>query len=296
MKVGIIGAGAWGTALAILSAKSGNDVVLWSFDPSEAKNIQKSRENSYLPGVRISEKVFITSNMADLHGVDVWLMVTPARYFSETVQKGREFWPGCPIIICTKGMDENGRFMSDIVKEGFSECGSGLMGVLAGPQFAGEVARGEPAGSTIAGGAKVIAAARTALGGLTLEATDDMIGAEICGAGKNAVAILMGYMDETGAGENERALRLTECWGEITRFGRFFGAKCDTFLGLCGLGDLFLTATSKTSRNYSAGVALAKGESPAGTTEGVSAIHGITKLAQKHGLCMPNLEFLKSLV
>jgi glycerol-3-phosphate dehydrogenase (NAD(P)+) len=296
MKVGIIGAGAWGTALAILSAKSGNDVILWSFDPDEAKNLQKSRENSYLPGIRIPKNVSVTGNMADLQGAGIWLIATPARYFRETIQKGREFWPGCPIIICTKGIDEDGNFMTDIIQEEFPGYKSGLVGVLSGPQFADEVARGEPAGSTIAGSPAVIAAARVALDGLVLQETDDIIGTEICGAGKNVVAVLMGYIDETGVGENERALKLTESWGEIVRFGRLFGARTDTFLGLCGLGDLFLTATSKTSRNYSAGLALAKGEIPVGTIEGISAIRGLSKIAKKHGLCMPNLEFLVKLI
>ncbi|MCL2338337.1 MAG: NAD(P)H-dependent glycerol-3-phosphate dehydrogenase [Proteobacteria bacterium] len=295
MKVGIIGAGAWGTALAILSAKSGNEVVLWAFDATDAKNMQKGRENVYLPGIKIPKKVTVTDKMADLRGTDAWLIVTPAEFFRKTMQKGRLFWKNQPIIICTKGMEISGKFMSEVLSEELP-IEKDQIGVLSGPQFAGEVARGEPTGSTIAGSKKIIEVGRKALSGLTLEETSDVIGTEICGTGKNAVAILLGYVDANGVGENERALRLTNAWGEIVRFGRSVGAKTDTFLGLCGLGDLFLTATSKTSRNYSAGVALAAGVRPTGTVEGISAIRGLSVIAKQHQIKMPSLEFLAKLV
>ncbi|MCL1902084.1 MAG: NAD(P)H-dependent glycerol-3-phosphate dehydrogenase [Alphaproteobacteria bacterium] len=295
MKVGVIGAGAWGTALAILSARGGNDVTLWCYDTADAKTMQKSRENAFLPGIKLPENITVTDNMADLSGVEVWLIVPPAVYFRETVQKGREFYKNQPVIICTKGMDASGKFMSEILREELGPM-EGKIGVLSGPQFAGEVARGEPSGSTIAGGEGVINAARAALAELTLQETDDIRGVEICGAGKNAVAILIGYIDTMGAGENERAMRVTQAWGEMVSLGRANGANTETFLGFCGLGDLFLTATSTTSRNYSAGIALSQGERPNGTIEGISAIKGLSKIAAAQGISMPNLEFLSQLV
>jgi len=295
MNIGIIGAGAWGTALAILSAKSGNDIVLWAFDADEAKNMQKDRENPYLPGVKLPKNITITPEMADLQGVEAWLIVTPAEHFRKTIQKSRLFWKNQPIIVCTKGMEISGKFMSEVLLEELP-IEKELIGVLSGPQFAGEVARGEPTGSTIAGGPKVVDTARKALADLTLVETDDVIGTEVCGTGKNAVAILLGYIDANGVGENERALTLTQAWDEIVRFGVALGAKTDTFLGLCGLGDLFLTATSRTSRNYSAGASLAAGIQPTGTVEGISAIKGLSTLANKHKIKMPHLEFLAKII
>ena len=291
MNVGIIGGGAWGKALSAVAVRAGNKVVLWSYDETEGA----------------------TNDMAELCGADVWLIATPAAYFRETMQKGREFYNGQPIIICTKGMDEDGKFMSRIAAEelSFPEGGDfvnrpqgdradlfkgGTIGVLSGPQFAAEVAAGKPTGSAIAGGSNVLAVAQTALSGMVLEETDDVMGVQICGAGKNTIAILMGYLDGKGAGENERALRLTQAWGEIVALGRHLGARTETFLGLAGLGDLFLSATSKTSRNYAAGLELAKGGKPVGTIEGVSAICGLSKLSKKTGILMPNMEFLAGLI
>lgn len=296
MKIGIIGAGSWGTALAVSSARAGNDVALWAFDDELAKNMQKGRENDLIPGVKIPENVFITGEMADLRGTQAWLVATPSEFFSETMQKGREFWVDQPVIICTKGMTADGKFMSEVLTDAIPEILPSRIGILSGPQFAGEVARGEPTGSTIAGGPEILAAARVALSEFVLEETDDTIGVQVCGAGKNAIAILIGYIDGSGAGENERALKLTESWGEIVRLGRYLGARTETFLGLAGMGDLFLSADSKTSRNYSAGLALSRGEKPNGTIEGVSAIRGLSKIAQKAGISTPNLSLMAGLI
>jgi glycerol-3-phosphate dehydrogenase (NAD(P)+) len=294
MKVGIIGAGAWGTALAMTAARSGNDVIIWAH--SKADEINQKRRNSWLPGVFISREIIATENIGDLSDADIWLVVTPTAFFSETMTKSRRYWRGQPIIICAKGIEpKSGKLLSEIISDKIPGADK-YIGVLAGPQFAGEVAHAKPTGSTIAGSGKVRKAAHSALSALYLEDSNDVFGAQICGAGKNAVAMILGYLDGQGAGENERALKLTLAWQEIISFSRLFRAKTETFNKLCGIGDLFLTASSKTSRNYSAGFAIARGEKPTGTIEGAAALKWIIKTARKHKLNLSVLgEFAKNI-
>lgn len=283
MNIGIIGAGAWGTALAVLSAESGNNVTLWSYDGNNAE----------FDGVTMPNSITVTDNMADLKPVDLWLVVTPAAFFRETLKKARNFYREQPVIICTKGIEPNThKFMSEVLIEEIPECSD--YGVLSGPQFAGEVASKVPTGSTLAGTVTVQMMGRRALGNFYLEESDDVIGAEICGVGKNAVALIMGYYSIKGRGENEKALVLTRAWNEVVKFGKMNGARTRTFLGLCGLGDLFLSATSKTSRNFSAGVAIANGADIVGTVEGISALNGLVKRAADKGVPIPVLRDMQS--
>lgn len=293
MKVGIIGAGAWGTALANISANSGNQVILWTHDDKDEIN-QKHR-NFRLPGVIISREITATDKLSDLSGTDVWLIATPTEFFKDTIKKIRSFWKKQPIIICSKGIEpKSGELLSEVVTE-IIKGSEKYIGILSGPQFAGEAAMGKPTGSTIAGAATVRKSAHLALKNLYLEDSSDINGVQICGAGKNAIAILLGYLDGVGAGENERALNLTLAWQEIIQFGRLFGAKTETFNMLCGVGDLFLTASSKTSRNYSAGLSIAKKEKPSGTVEGLAALKWIIKTSRSNKLDLKNLEkFYKS--
>lgn len=282
MKVGVIGAGAWGTALAILSARSENDVILWSFDG----------EHKDFDGVDIPKNLSITKNMEDLTDCKIWLMVTPASFFRETIKKAKNFYANQPILICTKGAESStGQFMSEILETELPECKD--FGVLSGPQFAAEVAQGVPTGSTLAGGEKTRLLGKEALSKMYLSDTDDVIGAELCGAGKNAVSLICGYNSVIAAGENERALKLTRAWNEVVKIGLASGAKETTFLDLCGIGDLFLSATSVTSRNFSGGIALAKGEELVGTVEGVFAISGLIKRAERLNVETPILREMK---
>ncbi len=279
MRVGVIGAGAWGTALALTASRSGNDVLLWSYD-----GLYKSFD-----GVSMPETIRITSQGSDLKDTDVWLIVTPAAHFRETSRKMRNHYNGQPIIICTKGSEcSTGEFMSEIVASEIPQCRA--VGVLSGPQFASEVARGVPTGSTLAGDTTVLDAGHQALSALYLMDTDDVIGTQICGVGKNAVALISGYCSVACAGENERALIFTRAWDEVVNIGLAMGANLRTFLGLCGIGDLFLSATSATSRNYSGGVAIATGQIPDGTVEGLFAICGLTNRARSLGIETPLLD------
>ncbi len=278
MKIGVVGAGAWGTALAITAARGGNDVTLWSFD-----GVLKEFD-----GVKIPDNLNLTTDMADLAMTDAWLVVTPAAFFRATMFRAKNCWRGQTIIICTKGAeDTTGCFMSEIMRDVMPECKN--LGVLSGPQFAGEVASGVPTGSTIAGNADVVKVAKQALNQLYLVESDDIIGAEICGVGKNAVALINGFNSVASAGENETALIFTRAWNEIMQIGLASGAKIETFLGLCGIGDLFLSATSQTSRNYSGGMAIARGNVPAGTVEGIFALGGLIARAERKGVPVPIL-------
>lgn len=278
MKVGIIGAGAWGTALGVIVARGGADVSMWSYDG----------EYKVFDGVTMPENLRITRNMSDMANMDAWLIVTPAAFFRETLVRAREFYKGVPIIICTKGAEpQTGEFMSEILADVLPECVN--VGVLSGPQFAAEVACGVPTGSTIAGNEIARGAGHKILNKLYLSDTDDIVGVQMCGVGKNAVALVAGYNFVAAAGENERAMIFTRAWGEVAALGRKMGARAETFLDLCGVGDLFLSATSETSRNFSGGMAIARGTDIVGTVEGISALRGIIARAEKLGVPTPVL-------
>lgn len=280
MKVAVIGAGAWGTALSIIAAKGGNEVILWSFDG----------EYKHFEGIEsLPSGLKITKNMEDVSLTDAWIMVTPAAFFRETLRKAKQFYNKQPIIVCTKGAElSTGCFMSEIIKEELPECED--LAVLSGPQFAAEVATGVPTGSTLAGNAKAIEAGKDILKLLYLTPTDDIIGTEMCGVGKNAVALICGYNSVACQGENDRAMIFTRAWNEVVDLGIACGAKERTFLGLCGIGDLFLSATSATSRNFAGGMAIAKGEKPEGTVEGIFALHGLIKRAEGKSIPTPVLK------
>ncbi len=271
MKIGIIGAGAWGSALAVAAGQGGNKIVLWSYDGISQFNAPT------------------TQNMHDLTDCDLWMIATPSEFFADTIAKAHEFYKGQPIVICTKGLGQGGKLLSEILIEIIPECTD--IGVLSGPGFAAEVAAGAPTGTTIAGNAKIIELALSVFPEFYKDATDDIIGAQICGAGKNAVAVIMGYVATRS--ENEKALTLTRAWDEVVRIGIASGAKIETFLMLCGIGDLFLTATSKTSRNFTAGTYIASGRTPQGTVEGISALHELITMANKLEIDTPILKSIK---
>ncbi|MDE6481243.1 MAG: hypothetical protein K2L25_00235 [Alphaproteobacteria bacterium] len=284
MIVGVVGAGAWGTALAITAARGGADVVLWSYDGG-AKEFD---------GIAMPDSVRLTRDMSDLRGADVWLVVTPAAYFRETVRAARDSYNGAPVIICTKGAEySTGSFMSEILRTELPACND--FGVLSGPQFAAEVAAGVPTGSTLAGTPQARRCGAAALNKLYISESDDVIGAEMCGIGKNAVALICGYTS-IKSGENERAMIFTRAWGEVVKIGMALGAKEGTFLDLCGIGDLFLSATSPTSRNFAAGMAIAEGRPIEGTVEGIFALSGILSRAESLGIRTPVLSEMQHML
>ncbi|MBR5153652.1 MAG: hypothetical protein IKW57_02555 [Alphaproteobacteria bacterium] len=283
MKTGIIGAGAWGTALAIAAERGQNKVILWSYDG----------EYKHFDGVKMPKNIHITSDIHELKDADAWLIVTPAAFFRETLRKARSIYNGQPIIICTKGAESStGQFMSEILNTEIPECVE--FGVLSGPQFAAEVAHGVPTGSTLAGTNGAIVAGTEILNNLFIETSRDIIGTEMCGVGKNAVALICGYNSVAAAGENERAMIFTRAWNEVVKLGVEMGGQEHSFLGLCGIGDLFLSATSATSRNFSGGMAIAQGKAPEGTVEGIFALKGLIERASSLNIDVPVLTQMKN--
>ncbi len=279
MKVGIIGAGAWGTGLAHVIARGGADVILWSFDG----------EYAHFDDIKLPKNVRLTQHIHYLQNCDVWVAVTPAAFFRETFARAGQFYNQQPILICTKGAEpETGKFMTEVLHETIKPKKANI-GVLSGPQFAGEVARGVPTGSTLAGGKNIQNIGAKIFNQMFISPTRDVIGTEICGVGKNAVSVIAGYIKIKGRGENESALYMTNAWREVIEIGRKMGAKIETFSDLCGIGDLLLTATSQTSRNFSAGMSIANGEKPQGTVEGLSAMNALVARAKKYKVQTPLL-------
>ena len=271
MRVGIIGAGAWGTALAHVIARGGTCVILWSFDG----------EYAHFDGMDLPNNVKTTQDMSELESCDAWIAVTPAAFFRETMARAGCHYNKQPIIICTKGAEpKTGKFMTEVLHETIKTSKKNV-GVLSGPQFAAEVARGVPTGSTLAGGKEIQNVGLKIFHKMYISPTRDIIGTEICGIGKNAVAVINGYYSVKRQGENESAFYMTTAWKQVIQIGLKMGAKLETFSDLCGIGDLLLTATSTTSRNFSAGVAIANGEKPVGTVEGLSALHALNERAKK---------------
>ena len=181
MKVAVIGAGAWGTALSIVSARGGADVVLWSYDG----------EYKHFDNVEMPENIQVSTDLEVVGDCDTWLIVTPAAFFRETMRKASTFYNNQPVIVCTKGAESTtGNFMSEIIADELPNIKD--FGVLSGPQFAAEVAAGVPTGSTLAGTQRAIDAGRAVLNKLYIHPSDDVIGTEICGVGKNAVALIYG--------------------------------------------------------------------------------------------------------
>ncbi len=278
MKVGVIGAGAWGTALSIVSARGGADVVLWSYDGTYKD----------FDGVQMPDNIHVTCNMSEMQECETWLIVTPAAYFRETLRNAKQFYTNQPVIICTKGAESTtGEFMSEIITNELPKLVD--YAVLSGPQFAAEVARGIPTGSTLAGTDRAVTAGRAVLNLLHINPSTDIVGAQMCGVGKNAVALICGYNSIAAAGENERAMIFTRAWNEVMEIGMKSGAQMRTFLDLCGIGDLFLSATSATSRNFAGGMAIARGDAPAGTVEGIFALDGLIRRAKKLNVPTPIL-------
>lgn len=278
MKVGVIGAGAWGTALSIVAAHGNSDVTLWSYDG----------EHKVFEGITMPDNIHITSEISELKNTDVWLIVTPAAFFRETLKKFKNIHENQPIIICTKGAErETGQFMSEILRHEMPDCYE--FGVLSGPQFATEVAYGFPTGSTLAGTNAALNAGQEALKKLYLNLSSDVIGTEVCGVGKNAISLICGYNKIAASGENERAMIFTRAWNEVMAIGLAMGAQMKTFLDLCGIGDLFLSATSETSRNFSGGLAIARNEPLTGTVEGVYALRGLILRAKDMKIDTPIL-------
>ena len=254
MKAGVIGAGAWGTALAQTLSAGGDEVRLWALEPEVVEAINRDHLNPlYLPNIPLNAALRATADMADLSDCEMLLIVSPAQHLRSVVAKAPA---GVPLILCSKGIEAGtGLLMSEVAAE--AQPGSPVA-VLSGPTFAHEVAKGLPTAITLAC-ADADLAARIARPSFRPYLSDDVVGAEIGGAVKNVLAIACGVADGAGMGLNARASLISRGFAEMTRFGLARGARAETLAGLSGLGDLVLTCSSTNSRNFSLGKGLGEG-------------------------------------
>ena len=304
MKVGVIGAGAWGTALAQALASDGSGVLLWAREAELVEEINSSHTNSlFLPSAKLATTIKATNAIADMAGLPVLLAVVPAQFLASVLSQ----LPDTPrdLVLCAKGIEAgSGRLMSDVAA---AAAPSASLAVLSGPTFAHEVAAGLPTAVTLAcsgGDAQwqrlTGAIARPALRPYY---SDDIIGAEVGGAVKNVLAIACGVVDGLGLGQNARAALIARGYAEMLRFGEARGARAETLAGLCGLGDLVLTCSSTSSRNFSLGKALGEGMSAAdalsgknSVAEGAATAPVLAELARTEALDMPIVEAVHRLL
>ncbi len=263
--IGIIGAGAWGTALAIVARRAGRDVIIRAHEREVVDAINGQRANpDYLPGFKLDPKIFATEDFAEAAGVDAVLLASPAQFARAAVTAvAPHLAKGTPLVICSKGIEQaTGKLLSEMVSEIAPKI---TTAVLSGPTFAGEVARGLPTAVTLACRDLDMANALVeALGTPTFRpyASRDVVGAQIGGAVKNVIAIACGIVDGRGLGQNARAATIARGLAEMARFGDALDVDPRTLMGLSGLGDLTLTCTSEASRNYTVGKALGEGATP----------------------------------
>ncbi len=305
-RIGIVGGGAWGTALAQVARRAGREVLLWARNESVVEAIARDHANPlYLPGVALDPAIRATGDLAALDGMDALLLVVPAQQMRKVAEAlASRLAARPPLVVCSKGIEiASGALMTEVLGETLPDC---PLAVLSGPTFADEVARGLPAAVTLACadaalGARLVAA----LGGGAFRPylADDLVGAQIGGAVKNVLAIACGIVDGRRLGENARAALVARGLAELLRLGRARGARGETLMGLSGLGDLVLTCTSRRSRNMSLGVALGEGASVAAVlgarravTEGVASAPAVGLLAARLGVEMPICRAVEAIV
>jgi len=289
-RIAVVGAGAWGTALANVIARAGRSVLLAARNGADV--LAKTRESPRLPAVRLDDRVAVAPLGAELSGCDAILLAVPSQ---ATRAAAHAIAPmlraGTPVIACAKGIERGTRrFMTEVIAE---SAPAALPAILSGPSFAAEVARGMPAAVTLATRDEAAAAALVrALGSATLRPyhSTDVRGVEIGGAAKNVLAIAAGIVAGRGLGASAAAALVTRGFAELARFGRAFGARPETLAGLSGLGDVILTCSSAQSRNYSYGVALGRGEktqAPHALAEGIFTAPVLVEMAKDKGIDMP---------
>jgi glycerol-3-phosphate dehydrogenase (NAD(P)+) len=261
-SVAVIGAGAWGTALAGVAARAGRDVLLYARSPQSAAAIAATRTNPKLSGARLDESVGVTSDIALAAGADIILIATPAQNLREAVTAlAPHLAKATPVIASAKGIERGThKFMTEVIAEAAPDA---IPATLSGPSFAEDVARGLPTAVTLAAKDEELAIALVqALGSATFRPyhTSDVRGVEIGGAAKNVLAIAAGIVAGRKLGASAQAALTTRGFSELARLGRACGARADTMSGLSGLGDLILTCSSLQSRNFALGIALGRGE------------------------------------
>jgi len=289
--VGVIGAGAWGCALAQVAA-TGGPVTLWARDPATAAVITATRQAPRLPTVTLGPGIVATADLADLAACDVLLVAVPAA--ATAIVHGLAGQRPRPLVLCAKGLGPGGVALADLVASLLPDWPVAL---LSGPTFAAEVGGGLPAAAVVAcrdAGLAAGLAARLGSPAFRLYTSSDMVGVALGGAVKNVLAIAAGVVAGHGLGDNARAAVITRGFAEMTRFGIALGADPATLAGLSGLGDLVLTCTGEASRNFRFGVALGRGATPAaataasaGVAEGATTAPILANAAAKRQIEMP---------
>lgn len=295
-RIGVVGAGAWGTALAVAARRAGRGVTLWARRPELAAAIAAQRENArYLPGVALDPAIRVTARLADLKDCEAILLVVPAQYLRASAPVLEPALPRVPLVLCAKGIElTTGKLLDQVAEEALP---GRPVAVLSGPTFAAEVAAGLPSAVTLAAGRADLG--RALAEALASEAfrpywSDDVTGVLIGGAVKNVIAIAAGMVAGRGYGENARAALITRGLAEIGRLAEALGGRRETLMGLSGLGDLVLTCGSTQSRNYALGHRIGEGQSLSqateasrGVAEGVATAGAVLALARRLQVELP---------
>jgi glycerol-3-phosphate dehydrogenase (NAD(P)+) len=303
VKLGVIGAGAWGTALAQVAAADGEEVLLWAREPEVVEAVNKTRENTiFLKGVGLGETIRATGDLVDLNDCEAFLIVAPAQHL-RNVLDGLSA-DGKPLVLCAKGIeDATGLLMHEVARQVQPDS---PIAVLSGPTFAHEVAAGLPTAVTLAVedrdlGERLVA--RIARPAFRPYLSDDVAGAEVGGAVKNVLAIACGVVEGRRLGLNARAALISRGFAEMTRFGLAKGARAETLAGLAGLGDLVLTCSSMSSRNFSLGKGIGEGARPADlladrktVAEGAFTAPVLQRAADALGVDMPIVAAVNALL
>lgn len=295
VRIGVLGGGAWGTALAQMLASDGRDVLLWAFEPEVVEAVNTGHRNPlYLPSADLAPTIRATGDLGVMAELDALLVVTPAQHMGRVLGA----MPAHPrdLVLCSKGIDAaSGELLNHLAQK---IAPRSAIAVLSGPTFAHEVAAGLPTAVTLAcGGGETQwdrLAPHIARPAFRPYFSDDLVGAEIGGAVKNVLAIACGVVDGLALGQNARAALIARGYAEMLRFGEALGARAETLAGLCGLGDLVLTCSSTASRNFSLGKALGEGGDPAAlmadrrtVAEGAFTAPVLTRIASERGVAMP---------
>jgi glycerol-3-phosphate dehydrogenase (NAD(P)+) len=296
-SIGIVGGGAWGTALAQAMSRAGRSVVVWAREPEVVAAINERHVNeTFLPGVALDAGIRATDRLGDIPACDAVLLVAPAQHVRAVAKELRpSLRSGQPIVMCAKGIEQSsGEMMGDVLS---AELPDVSQAVLSGPSFAADVARGLPAALTVACADEDVGrvlAERLGGPGFRLYWTSDVVGVELGGALKNVLAIAAGIVDGKGLGASAHAALVTRGFAEMRRLGAALGARPETLIGLSGLGDLILTCGSPQSRNMSLGRALGRGQTlsqalagKVSVSEGVYTATAVRRVAEEKGVDMP---------
>ncbi len=304
-NIGVVGGGAWGTALALVAALAGRRTLLWAREAAVVDSINRTHENAqFLAGVALPEAVRATAALAEVAASDALLIVAPAQHLRETLAALAPHLPGgTPLMLCAKGIERgSGLLLTEVLREAAPKAEPAI---LSGPSFARDVGKGLPTAVTIAARLDIAERLQASLAHAQFRpyASDDLTGVALGGAAKNVYAIGCGIADGLGLGESARAALLARSFAELGRLGEALGARPETLMGLSGLGDLVLTAASASSRNFAfgqrlgQGAALAELESPGKPlAEGVDTAPALVARAQRQGVELPIAETIAAVL